>query len=466
MKKLLIFALTMLVSVAINAQEKMKVVLTDGTTSEFEVKKISRVYFEGQDITITTGSATNVTSNSATVSYSIAGASGNVSAGIIASKNSNLTYENCQSVYMSSSPNGTYSAVISGLSPSTTCYYRAFALVSGSYIYGDVRSFTTTAATPSIIYEEPYTSWGASMSQTKNYMKGYTLNSEDATRLIYAGKYQEELIMYGFENSKLIDAAVAVRTTKTTQAKIETQIKSNGYSYVTTASDGSPMYLSSDGKTVVVLQTNSENGYYIVLYYDYEWLMNQNKTKLYEEPYIVWGTARSTVKSKVSNMGYTLAGESTSASNGYYLAYKGKNKEIQNEYYFNSQQQLSEVDVIFLASDVSLDDARNYLASDMSYTFKGTNSAKTQFFYLTPDGNSYAIAYNATIDNTIYTIVFYVSFDSVSSGAPQRAANASQLVFETIDTPSFGIDIKKAIYNRIARAYEQRSDETSLLLIK
>ena len=194
--------------------------------------------------------------------------------------------------------------------------------------------------------------------------------------------------------------------------------------------------------------------------------MNQNKTKLYEEPYIVWGTARSTVKSKVSNMGYTLAGESTSASNGYYLAYKGKNKEIQNEYYFNSQQQLSEVDVIFLASDVSLDDARNYLASDMSYTFKGTNSAKTQFFYLTPDGNSYAIAYNATIDNTIYTIVFYVSFDSVSSGAPQRAANANQLVFETTDTPSIGIDIKKAIYNRIARAYEQRSDENSLLLIK
>ena len=452
MKKGLILALMALVVSIGFAQEKMKVVLSNGTTSEFEVKKIERVYFEGKDITIKTGNVSNITDNSATFTYEVSGLTTEYGIGIILATRSDLTNSTCLKRNSRYNPqDGSYSTSMEGLSPSTTYYYRAFVQLSddysGEYIYGDVKSFTTQAST--LIYREPYTSWGATVSQTKNYMTGYTIYEEENNSIAYYGKYQETLTMYSFENNKLISAFVAIETSKTTISALDNQLKEKNYSYLGTK-EGARSYISSDNKTALIVDTNEAGTAYYVQYYDYNWLVNRNSSQLFEEPYITWGTARSTVKSAVTSLGYTLQAESTLGANNYYLVYKGKHKENLNMYLFDASQNLSQVNVIFLASEVSLDDARDFLSSKLSYTFKGTNSSKGQHFYLTPDGKSYAVAYSTTINNVDYTYVVYVSYSSVSSNAPHRAANVDgKMEFETIAAPMTEIDYNSLLMDRI-----------------
>jgi|GEM_PF-1479147 len=167
---------------------------------------------------------------------------------------------------------------------------------------------------------------------------------------------------------------------------------------------------------------------------------------LYEEPYVTWGTARSTVKNAVKNLGYSLIGESTTASDYYYLMYLGKHKELYNLYIFDSSQKLDQVSVEFSGSSVSVTEARDYLTSKLSYTYKGTNSAKTQFFHLSPDGKSYAVVYSYTQDDTTHTRILYLSESSVSTNAPRRATSVDgEIEFETLPVPKIAIETNSSL---------------------
>lgn len=126
-----------------NAQEKMVVKKTDGTTTEFEVKKVERVYFEGQEISLITGNASDITENSAQITYTVEGVTGSLSGGVVLSTNSSLDYDNCQFVCMQTSYNGLNTIKANGLASNTTYYYRAFAMSNGEYYYGEVKSFKT-----------------------------------------------------------------------------------------------------------------------------------------------------------------------------------------------------------------------------------------------------------------------------------------------------------------------------------
>lgn len=292
---------------------------------------------------------------------------------------------------------------------------------------------TEIQAQDELIYREPYINWGASKNQTKNYMSSYTLYQEEDNSLIYTGLYKETLTAYTFESSKLVSSTIVVANNVTSQTEIDKQLKKNNYSYVGSQSDVE-LYISADNKTVVMLSNNSQVSAYYIRYCDYEWLMKNDTETLYEEPYIKWGTARSTVKNTVANMGYSLLSESEQASDYYYLAYSGKMKEDFCYYYFDSSKKLDQVNVVFYSNGYSVDDLRDYLSSGLSYTFKGTNSAKTQFFYLTPDGKSYAVVTSGTFtDGTAYTEVIYISYDAVSSNAPRRVRQGN-MTFETIET--------------------------------
>ena len=347
MKKFIIFALVAFTSVMSFAQEKMKVVLNDGSTSEFEVKKIKQVYFEGQDITLTTGTASSITQNSVEISYTVDGVNGSISGGVVLSTSSYLDYDNCQHVSMVSSRNGQNSVSITGLNASTTYYYRAFAMSGKDFYYGEIRSFRTLDPVSTVLYHEPYTVWGSSLTQTKNNMSGYSIYKETTDQLVYYGKDKETLIMYSFENSKLVTAQVVIKTSNATQTEIDSKLKENGYTYVGTSNE-TLMYISSDYLTGVFVELNTEVSAYSITYFDYKWLQNQNQTStLFGEPYTNWGAFRSTVKSAVSNLGYTLQGESTQASDYYYLAYKGKYKEIYTMYMFDESMKLNMVNIIF-----------------------------------------------------------------------------------------------------------------------
>lgn len=267
-----------------------------------------------------------------------------------------------------------------------------------------------------IIYKEPYTTWGATKIQVKRFMVDYTLYSEEDNMLAYLGNDQETLIMYAFQNSKLAYVGVVVENTKTTLNAIDRQLRGNGYYSV-----GNNVYESSDKKTRVSIEEDASNGVFFIYYIENN--ADPTTNSYFEEPYLKWGNSKSTVKTAMSNRNYTILGESNQASDYYYVAYKGKYKEQYSVYYFDSSIKLEEVSFTFLASDVSVNEMRNYLSSNLGYTYKGTNSQKDQFFYLLADGLSYAIVRSSTSNNgTVLTLVTFVPKEAISSGV-RRSTN-------------------------------------------
>jgi hypothetical protein len=274
------------------------------------------------------------------------------------------------------------------------------------------------------LYNEPYTTWGANQSQVKSYMSGYTLASEDSETLIYDGKYLETFTAYDFENQKLTMACVVILMSRTTMAKIAEQLQKNNYVRQNTSSN---RYVSSDKKTIVTIDEDNETGAYFIFYKQNEELAN-----LFDEPYLNWGASRSTVRSVVLNRGYELFNESNEASEDYYLMYNGKKKELFSVYEFNSRIELNNVRMFILDSVASINDIRSYLTSSLSYTFMGTNSAKTQYFHLSPDGKSFAIVmFGMESSGGDVNLVLFTSYENVSSSSRGllRSIAEEELVF-------------------------------------
>ena len=95
-------------------------------------------------IKVTTGAATDITYNSATLGGTLNNANVSIDCGIIYGTSSNLSATTGTSVATKSQ--NEFSLTINGLSSNTTYYYRAYAIVGGEYIYGKVLSFTTEQA--------------------------------------------------------------------------------------------------------------------------------------------------------------------------------------------------------------------------------------------------------------------------------------------------------------------------------
>lgn len=105
----------------------------------------SSVDFEQQGpnpaVLVTTGEATNITSESATLSGVVSGATNDISCGFIYGTYSNITSLNNKRV--GAYYNSAYSIDVTYLQPGTTYYYCAYAIIGGEEQYGEVRSFTT-----------------------------------------------------------------------------------------------------------------------------------------------------------------------------------------------------------------------------------------------------------------------------------------------------------------------------------
>lgn len=343
------------------------------------------------------------------------------------------------------SGNSTTTITVKAKTANPTSSERSGTISISNALYGSYNIDVKQAGSENtIIYREPYTSWGATKSQVKTYMKNYTLYSEEDNMLTYVGMNLEVFTIYAFDNSKLVMACVAVETGKTTLAKIEEQLQKNDYVKSGVAQDGTVIYGSSDLKTLVFIETDTEVGAYYIRYYDASLIISD---ELFEEPYTDWGASRNTVKSAMTQNGYTLEEESTDASDYYYLMYQGKYKEVYSMYQFNSRIQLAQIQLLFLASDASMEDIRSYMSSTLSYTFAGTNSDKTQFYYLTADKKSYAIVESATLSNGIeLTVVTYVSYSSVSGSrkTSNKSFNDSALQLQDDMTmPSVNVEVDK-----------------------
>lgn len=291
--------------------------------------------------------------------------------------------------------NGNATVTVTTLSSnsSTTQPREAILTVSTSQKSAKITVTQAKKIEPTIIYREPYTAWGASRWQTKNYMNGYELYDEDDNSVTYYGKDLEALIMYSFQNSMLVMSTVAVPASSTTFNAIDQQLKMNNYS-VFDDSEEFPLYLAADNKTIVAVDKDVETNAFYIRYMDINSLVDDI---LFDEPYTIWNASRSTVKETMKNRGYELYTESNKASEFYVLAYYGKKKETLSFYFFNSYSQLDEVDIVFDASKISISKISDYLKNQLSYTYIRTNTNPTEYYYLSKDGKSHVrVAMNGT----------------------------------------------------------------------
>lgn len=303
-----------------------------------------------------------------------------------------------------------------------------------------VRPVRSKADVPpaNIIYREPHTEWGATMQETKNYMSGYELLQETTSQLAYAGKDKETLIVYMYDGGNLVTAGVFIEPSKTTLSEIGNQLINNYYVSLGEKENVS-LYVSSDGKTLVSVQLDSDMGVYVVQYYDYEWFVGKDDSEtIFEEPYVVWGTSRTVVKSQMAELGYVLDQESNQASEYYLLIYGGKHKEMMTACFFDDQKCLDQVYQAFYASTVAIDEIRNYLTSNLLYEYFGSNNANTQHYYLSKDGKTIAIVESDTLSNG-QEVVYVTYISSASIAGARQISSAKSLQSISVD----GASLKK-----------------------
>lgn len=134
-------------------------------------------------ISVTTGTAENITYNGVTISNSsFSGLSESLSVGIIYGTSSTLSESS--STMKSTTSNGTYSITLSGLSAETTYYYRAYAVYDGKYYYGDIKNFETNA-TPAVSFDVT-TSSTTSIGETSAMLNG-SITANNTTKSYTAG---------------------------------------------------------------------------------------------------------------------------------------------------------------------------------------------------------------------------------------------------------------------------------------
>lgn len=130
------------------------------------------------------------------------------------------------------------------------------------------KSFKVTVTGKYNTYKEPCLKWGASKSTVKNFMSGYTLQSEDNDNIIYKGKYREALTGYMFKSGGLYLSTVVLFTSDVSTEELAAFLNER-YIYVTqSATEYYFAYATPDEKNVVVLQltTISSQVVYMVSY--------------------------------------------------------------------------------------------------------------------------------------------------------------------------------------------------------
>lgn len=109
--------------------------------------KTGSVYGETFQAVITTNEASNVGDTGASLngSVTVAGATKSYSVGFFVSQNGMPSEQNyIRKMTAGNNKTGAFTTAITGLSYSTTYYYRAYLLYDGTYYYGDTKSFSTT----------------------------------------------------------------------------------------------------------------------------------------------------------------------------------------------------------------------------------------------------------------------------------------------------------------------------------
>ena len=107
----------------------------------------------------------------------------------------------------------------------------------------------------STLYEEPYTTWGASLSTVKSYMssKNYSLWDEGTNYLLYHGKYSENASEYDFDASGKLNSVFFYFNTDVSLNTISNYVANHFDVEFLGEEDGTIVYLTADNRTNVTI---------------------------------------------------------------------------------------------------------------------------------------------------------------------------------------------------------------------
>lgn len=131
------------------AQTLRAVVINEITNTEISEPVIFTAKLEG--VFVTTGTATNISATGATLSGTVLSSEEDYSYGISYSTDSDPTDMHRNLVEATSNQNGTFSVTLSSLATGTTYYWCAYAYYNGTYVWGEVKSFTPVGSDRDIL---------------------------------------------------------------------------------------------------------------------------------------------------------------------------------------------------------------------------------------------------------------------------------------------------------------------------
>lgn len=130
--------------------------------------------------------------------------------------------------------------------------------------------FNVTVTPTVTLYANPCLKWGASESNVKSFMRGYSPVSESDDMILYSNYGEAQLLGYSFDNRRL-EAVMAFIPVSSVSA--EEMVSHLAQRYVAVdQEDDSFFFLSPDRETVVMLQVTEISGtvVYSVFYASYD----------------------------------------------------------------------------------------------------------------------------------------------------------------------------------------------------
>lgn len=247
----------------------------------------------------------------------------------------------------------------------------------------EIQMFIKSKSNDSVLFEIPYLNWGGSVSAVKSYMSSYSLGnnapeeSDNYYLLWYKGKNKEIEIDYYFKTKTGDLTYVNVFfESSVSEDDIKAEIEKDGFT-LELYEDNTYYYLSSDKKSVAKFLKNSQ-GYWLVQYYEYT---GGGSFVLFEEPCLDWGASMSSVKSYMTDKGYTIRNEGDN-----YLQYNPKFKELYTYYGFESNK-LDWSTVYFDKSVITVSELESEIKSTGA-TYWFNSESYGYVYYVTADGKN------------------------------------------------------------------------------
>lgn len=256
----------------------------------------------------------------------------------------------------------------------------------------------------SLIYREPYISWGGTIAAAKDYMSGYELVEESKNYLIYNSKYKELFTSYQFDSGLLYNSTVTLNKNLSNIDDLKKQLQKVGYQSLGTISTDMSCFISNDHNTKVFIDNQSDKTI-LIHYYDF--------IHLFKSPYLIWNVDYKGVKSVMEERGYIVEDEGSLYDGSAYIVYNGKRFESESMYVFNHSSGLARVFIFLNPLFVSFEEVCHFLTSEMYYTVSQNFTSELGDVYESTDLATVAIVIPSSDDDPLH--IRFLSFEEAKS---------------------------------------------------